>query len=86
MLTRSICFEKNHLRYSLFYSRTKCQGASRQNVGNVLIGAGAPFVKLGLADRLYLSELLGATIMFIGFLQATAHPPSQAPAMQPAQS
>jgi len=62
-------------------------------IGNVLIAAGAllpasagTFVKLGLADWLYLSELLGATIMFIGFLQATAHQPSQAPAMQPAQS
>ena len=62
-------------------------------IGNVLIAAGAllpasagTFIKLGLADWLYLSELLGATIMFIGFLQATAHQPSQAPAMQPAQS
>jgi hypothetical protein len=62
-------------------------------IGNVLIAAGAllpasagTFVKLGLADWLYLSELLGATIMFIGFLQATAHQPSQSPAMQPAQS
>jgi len=62
-------------------------------IGNVLIAAGAllpasagTFVKLGLADWLYLSELLGAMIMFIGFLQATAHQPSQAPAMQPAQS
>jgi hypothetical protein len=59
----------------------------------VLIAAGAllpasagTFVKLGLADWLYLSELLGATIMFIGFLQATAHQPSHATAMQPAQS
>jgi len=62
-------------------------------IGNVLIAAGAllpasagTFVKLGLADWLYLSELLGAMIMFIGFLQATAHQPSQAPAMRPAQS
>jgi hypothetical protein len=62
-------------------------------IGNVLIAAGAllpasagTFVKLGLADWLYLSELLGATIMFIGFLQATAHQPSQATAMQPATS
>ena len=62
-------------------------------IGNVLIAAGAllpasagTFVKLGLADWLYLSELMGATIMFIGFLQATAHQPSPVPAMQPAQS
>ena len=61
-------------------------------IGNVLIAAGAllpasagTFVKLGLADWLYLSELLGATIMFIGFLQATAPQLSPASAVQPAQ-
>jgi hypothetical protein len=58
---------------------------------NVLIAAGAlmpasagTFVKLGLADWLYLSELLGATLMFIGFLQATSPQPAQSPATQPA--
>jgi hypothetical protein len=51
----------------------------------VLIAAGAPFVKLGLADWLYLSELLGATIIFIGFLQATAPQLSPASAVQSAQ-
>jgi hypothetical protein len=62
-------------------------------IGNMLIAAGAllpasagTFIKLGLADWLYLSELLGATIMFIGFLQATAPQPSPASTMQPAQS
>jgi hypothetical protein len=62
-------------------------------IGNVLIAAGAllpasagTFVKLGLADWLYLSELLGATVMFIGFLQATAPQSSQVSTMQPAQS
>ena len=62
-------------------------------IGNVLIAAGAllpasagTFVKLGLADWLYLSELLGATIMFIGFLQATAQQPFRATATQPAQA
>jgi hypothetical protein len=61
-------------------------------IGNILIAVGAllpasagTFVQIGLADWLYLSELLGAAIMFIGFLQATAHQPSPAPAMQPAQ-
>jgi hypothetical protein len=58
---------------------------------NVLIAAGAlmpasagTFVKLGLADWLYLSELLGATLMFIGFLRATSPQPAQSPATQPA--
>lgn len=62
-------------------------------IGNVLIAAGAllpasagTFVKLGLADWLYLSELLGATVMFIGFLQATAAQPSPASTLQPAAS
>jgi len=62
-------------------------------LANVLIAAGAllpasagTFVKLGLADWLYLSELLGAILMFIGFLQATSQQPARAPAAQPAQS
>jgi hypothetical protein len=48
-------------------------------LGNVLIAAGAlapalggTFLRLGLADWLYVSELAGAAIMFVGFLQATA--------------
>ena len=60
---------------------------------NVLIAAGAllpasagTFVKLGLADWLYVSELLGAILMFIGFLQATSQQPVKALAVQPAQS
>jgi hypothetical protein len=59
-------------------------------IANVLIAAGAlmpatagTFVKLGLADWLYLSELLGATIMFIGFLQATSQQSARVPAAQP---
>ncbi len=47
-------------------------------IGNILIAAGAlmpamggSLVKAGLADVLYLSELLGAIIMFVGFWQAT---------------
>ncbi len=47
-------------------------------LGNVLIAAGAlspafggTFLRLGLADWLYASELVGAVIMFVGFVQAT---------------
>ena len=62
-------------------------------VANVLIAAGAllpasagTFVKLGLTDWLYVSELLGAILMFSGFLQATSQQPAQVPVAQPAQS
>ncbi len=54
-------------------------------IGNVLIAAGAlapamagSFVKLGLADVLYLSELIGVVLMYIGFLQATTVPATAA--------
>ncbi len=47
-------------------------------VGNVLIAAGAlmpamagSLIKAGLGDWLYLSELLGAVLMYFGFLRAT---------------
>jgi hypothetical protein len=47
-------------------------------VGNILIAVGAilpalggSFIKMGLPDFLYLSEFLGAILMYIGFLQAT---------------
>jgi len=47
-------------------------------IGNILIAVGAilpamgcSFVQMGLPDILYLSEFLGAILMFIGFLQAT---------------
>jgi len=50
-------------------------------IGNVLIAAGAlapamagSFVKLGLPDLLYLSELIGVVLMYIGFVQATTVP------------
>jgi len=62
-------------------------------IANVLIAAGAlmpasagTFVKLGLTDWLYVSELLGAILMFIGFLQATSQQLAKAPAAQLAQS
>lgn len=51
-------------------------------VGNMLIAAGAllpatagSFVRAGLVDWLYISELLGVILMYIGFLQATASRP-----------
>ncbi|MGE5123401.1 MAG: hypothetical protein ACM3H7_02720 [Acidobacteriaceae bacterium] len=47
-------------------------------IGNILIAIGAilpalggTFIKAGLPDFLYLSEFLGAILMYIGFLQAT---------------
>lgn len=50
-------------------------------IGNILIAAGAlapamagSFVKMGLADALYLSELIGVVLMYIGFIQATTVP------------
>jgi hypothetical protein len=51
--------------------------------GNLLIAAGAlapafggTFIRLGMADWLYLSELLGALLMYAGFIQATADQPA----------
>lgn len=48
-------------------------------LGNILIAAGAllpamggTFVAAGMVDLLYVSELLGVILMFVGFLQATA--------------
>jgi hypothetical protein len=50
-------------------------------IGNVMIAVGAlapamggSFVKLGLPDLLYLSELIGVVLMYIGFIQATTAP------------
>jgi hypothetical protein len=50
-------------------------------IGNILIAVGAmapamagSFVKMGLPDLLYLSELIGVIIMFVGFTQATSAP------------
>ena len=54
-------------------------------IGNVLIAIGAiapamagSFVKMGLVDGLYLSELMGVVLMYIGFIQATAAPAREA--------
>ncbi len=53
-------------------------------LGNILIAAGAlmpamagSFIKAGLVDWLYVSEFLGAVIMYVGFLRATASPAPQ---------
>jgi hypothetical protein len=53
-------------------------------IGNVLIAVGAiapamagSFVKLGLVDGLYLSELVGVILMYIGFVQSTTVPVRQ---------
>lgn len=50
-------------------------------IGNLLIAVGAlapamagSFVKLGLVDGLYLSELIGVVLMYIGFIRATTIP------------
>ncbi len=55
-------------------------------LGNILIAGGAilpamggSFVQLGLPDFLYLSEFLGAILMYVGFLQATVTVPLKAP-------
>ncbi len=57
-------------------------------IGNVLIAVGAmapamagSFVKLGLPDLLYLSELVGVVLMYTGFIRATTVPlPEAVPA------
>lgn len=62
-------------------------------IGNVLIAAGAlmpamagSFVRMGLVDWLYVSELLGAVLMFVGFMLATSNKPARRPTTAPAQS
>jgi hypothetical protein len=64
--------------YSAFLFWRKKILANRM-FGNILIAAGAlspamggSFLKAGLTDMLYLSELIGAILMFIGFLMATS--------------
>jgi hypothetical protein len=54
-------------------------------IGNILIAIGAmapamagSFVKMGLVDALYLSELIGVALMYIGFIQATTVPVREA--------
>jgi hypothetical protein len=50
-------------------------------IGNILIAVGAlapamagSFVRMGVVDALYLSELIGVVIMYAGFIQATTLP------------
>jgi len=64
--------------YSAFLFWRKKILANRM-FGNILIAAGAlspamggTFLRAGLTDLLYLSELVGAIVMFIGFLMATS--------------
>ncbi len=59
-------------------------------LGNVFIAVGAffpasagTFIKLGFADWLYLSELLGACLMFLGFWFATQPQPAEKSATAP---
>lgn len=69
--------------YSAFLFWRKKVLANRM-FGNILIAAGAlspamggSFLKAGLTDLLYVSELVGVILMFIGFLLATS--PNAAP-------
>jgi hypothetical protein len=55
-------------------------------IGNLFIAAGAlspalagSFVKAGVVDILYISELVGAILMLIGFQFAVAHRPAEEP-------
>lgn len=64
--------------YSAFLFWRKKILANRM-FGNILIAAGAlspamggTFLRAGLTDLLYLSELIGAILMFIGFVMATS--------------
>ena len=64
--------------YSAFLFWRKRILANRM-FGNILIAAGAlspalggTFLRTGLVDFLYLSELIGAILMFIGFILATS--------------
>ena len=54
-------------------------------IGNILIAIGAilpamggSFIQMGLPDFLYVSEFLGAILMYVGFLQATVVVPVKA--------
>jgi hypothetical protein len=64
--------------YSAFLFWRKRILANRM-YGNILIAAGAlspalggTFLRTGLVDFLYLSELVGAILMFVGFILATS--------------
>jgi hypothetical protein len=62
-------------------------------IGNILIAAGAlmpamagSFVGAGIVDWLYISELLGVILMYIGFIQATVSRPVEKNATMMVQS
>jgi hypothetical protein len=68
--------------YSAFLFWRKKVLANRL-LGNILIATGGlmpamggTFIKAGLPDWLYLSEFIGALIMYAGFIQATAKQPA----------
>ncbi|MEW5830050.1 MAG: hypothetical protein AB1846_14240 [Chloroflexota bacterium] len=76
--------------YSAFLFWRKKVLANRM-FGNILIAAGAlapamagSFVKAGLVDVLYVSEFVGAVLMYAGFVLATAAKPEPATTAAPA--
>ena len=78
--------------YSAFLFWRKKILASRM-YGNILIAAGAlspamggTFLRAGLVDMLYLSELIGAILMFIGFILATSAQSETSPMLEKAHS
>lgn len=78
--------------YSAFLFWRKKILASRM-YGNILIAAGAlspamggTFLRAGLVDMLYLSELIGAILMFVGFILATSAHSETSPMLEKAHS
>jgi len=72
--------------YSAFLFWRKRVLANRM-LGNILIAAGAlspamggTFVRAGLADWLYVSEFIGAVVMYVGFIMATSGTSEAVPA------
>ena len=60
-----------------------------RTLGNILIAVGAmlpafggTFSRMGLPNALYLGELLGSVLMFVGFIRATTPRRSEAPARE----
>jgi len=63
-----------------------------RTIGNVLIAVGAlmpafggTFSRMGIPGALYISEFLGAVLLFAGFLRATAPIPQTAESVQPSE-
>jgi hypothetical protein len=48
-------------------------------IGGILPAMGGSFIQMGLPDFLYVSEFLGAILMYLGFMQATVTAPAKAP-------